>query len=143
MNAPFPVVNVRCTQFFGGHENEPTSSVNRAKERLRHTVLVAIAISIGAAASSHAKTHPSIGALTIDDIGQAFRGKTCTTVAGAKFTFGQNGEYSYEGLWKNAGRYSIGAGSITILLDSGLERSFAISRKGGVFYMEETAISCR
>jgi hypothetical protein len=86
--------------------------------------------------------HPSIGLLTAHEIAQTLKGKTCTTATGAKFTFGEDGRYSYEGLWKNSGRYSISNGAITILLDSGLERSFVISKRRDAFYIDETAISC-
>jgi hypothetical protein len=61
---------------------------------------------------------------------------------GAKFAFGDDGQYSYEGLWKNGGHYTVGAGAITVTLNNGLERSFVISRKGNVFFTEQTALSC-
>lgn len=77
-----------------------------------------------------------------DEITRVVVGKTCTTKAGAKFTFSNDGHYAYDGLWANRGHYSVNDGAITVLLDSGLERAFAISRKGDVFYMEETALSC-
>jgi hypothetical protein len=97
-------------------------------------------ILISGIASSNA--HSPIGTLSAKDISQTVKGKVCTTGAGAKFTFGVDGQYSYEGLWSNAGRYFIKDGAINVVLDSGLERSFVISRKGNVFYMEQTSISC-
>lgn len=76
------------------------------------------------------------------EIARIVVGKTCTTKAGAKFTFTDDGHYAYVGLWANQGHYEVSDGAVTILLDSGLEREFAISRKGDVLYMEETALSC-
>jgi hypothetical protein len=91
---------------------------------------------------SQIEAHTTIGKLTAHEITLGIKGKICTTSAGARFSFERDGQYSYEGLWKNAGRYAISDGAITILLDSGLERSFVISRKKEIFYMEKTAISC-
>ena len=45
-------------------------------------------------------------------------------------------------MWTDNGHYSARAGAVTILLDSGLERDFAISRRNGVIYMEQTAVRC-
>jgi hypothetical protein len=80
--------------------------------------------------------------VSADEITRAVVGKTCTTKAGAKFTFTDDGHYAYVGLWQNGGHYAVSDGAVTVLLDSGLEREFAISRKGDVYYMEETALSC-
>ena len=80
--------------------------------------------------------------ISADEITRAVVGKTCTTKVGAKFTFTDDGHYAYDGLWSNQGHYLVNDGAVTILLDSGLEREFAISRKDNVFYMEETALSC-
>lgn len=87
--------------------------------------------------------HRESVAVGVEEIMRALRGKICTTRAGATFTFGADGRYGYDGLWKNGGRYVIGHGTLIVILDSGLERSFAISRHGNVFYMEETALYCR
>lgn len=84
---------------------------------------------------------PAVAA-SAEEINQALRGKTCTTRMGATFTFGLDGTYAYDGLWKNGGAYAIGEGFVTITLDNGLRRSFAISRHGKVLYIEETALSC-
>ena len=82
-------------------------------------------------------------AVNAEEITQALRGKICTTRVGATFTFGPDGRYAYDGLWKNGGQYEIGDGVVTVTLDSGLERSFAISRHANVFYMENTPLYCR
>lgn len=87
--------------------------------------------------------HSGSKSVKSNEMMQAFKGKVCTTKAGAKFMFGEDGRYSYEGLWSNAGRYSINDGAITVILDSGLERSFLVSRKGDAFYLEQTAVSCK
>jgi hypothetical protein len=105
------------------------------------TLFGSIAMILAGVALSDAHS-PPLGALSADEIIQTLKGKICTTSAGAKFKFGEDWQYSYEGLWKNTGRYSVNAGAITVIFDNGLERSFVISRKGDVFYMEETAISC-
>jgi len=81
-------------------------------------------------------------AASASDIEGALRGKLCTTRAGAKFTFSRDMHYSYDGLWKNRGHYAIKDGAVTVSLDNGLVRDFAISRAGKDFYMEETAITC-
>ena len=96
-------------------------------------------------AQAQAPTQPaSAGGFVIsaDEIARVVVGKTCTTKAGAKFTFTEDGHYAYDGLWTNQGHYSVNDGSLTVLLDSGLEREFAVSRQENVFYMEETALSC-
>ena len=82
------------------------------------------------------------GLMGAADITAALKGMICTTKAGARFTFTDDGHYAYDGLWTNSGHYSVGNGAIIVELDNGLGRSFAISRKGDVFYMEQTAISC-
>jgi hypothetical protein len=69
-------------------------------------------------------------------------GRICTTKGGATFTFTSDGHYAYDGMWTDTGHYSARAGAVTILLDSGLERDFAISRRNGVLYMERTAVRC-
>ncbi len=80
--------------------------------------------------------------LSAREIIQTLKGKICTTKAGAKFIFGGDGRYSYEGLWRSEGRYSVTDNAIIVTFVSGLERSFAISRKDGVLYMEQTSIVC-
>ena len=99
------------------------------------TVILILAISQTAAHSPNAP-------LSADEITRTLRGKICSTRVGAKFAFGQDGQYSYDGLWKNNGSFTVSAGAITIMLDNGLERSFIISRKGDVFFIEQTALSC-
>jgi len=78
----------------------------------------------------------------IAEIMQTVQGKTCTTRTGSKFSFGAHGEYNYNGLWKNDGHYKVKPGRIVVTLHSGLERSFAVTVKSGIFYMEDTALSC-
>lgn len=80
--------------------------------------------------------------LSAGEIKHAFVGKTCTSKAGARFTFTKDGHYAYAGLWENRGHYRVGAGAVTVLLDSGLERDFAITKRGDALYIEETALSC-
>jgi hypothetical protein len=89
-----------------------------------------------------AQAAPDGGPLRADEITRALRGKTCTSRVGATFAFTKDGHYAYDGLWTDHGHYSVQSGAVTILLDSGLEKAFAISRRGGILYMEETAVSC-
>jgi hypothetical protein len=106
-------------------------------------VLTFAAGGMAVALCTQVAAHPSLPRPTADEIGRHLKGRTCTTNAGAKFAFGQDGSYAYDGLWRHAGSYSIGNGAVTVLLESGLERSFAVARKGNVYYLEDTAISCR
>lgn len=89
-----------------------------------------------------AQVEPAVAPIQANEITRALKGKVCTSKVGATFAFGKDGHYSYDGLWTDHGHYSIHDGAVTILLDSGLEKNFAISRRGGVLYMEETAVSC-
>ena len=98
---------------------------------------------IVAIATTQALAHSAKASLRADEITRILRGKICTTKAGAKFTFGRDGQYDYDGLWTSSGRYSVIDGAITVLLENGLERDFAISRKGDVLYMERTALFCQ
>lgn len=113
---------------------------------MRSTTLAGIAalsaVVLAFPATNSRADGPAVAA-NAEEIAQALRGKTCTSRVGATFMFGHDGRYAYDGLWKNGGVYVIGQGFVTVTLDSGLERSFAISRHGEVFYMEETALRCR
>jgi hypothetical protein len=76
------------------------------------------------------------------DVAAALKGKVCTTKSGATFTFTKDGHYTYDGMWTDTGHYSVHDSAVTILLDSGLEKDFVISRRDGVLYMEQTAVRC-
>ena len=106
----------------------------------------AVVVTIAQAQAPTQSANVSAGAggvaISAGEITRAVVGKTCTTKAGAKFTFTDDGHYAYDGLWTNQGHYAVNDGAVTVLFDSGLEREFAISRKENVFYMEETALSC-
>jgi hypothetical protein len=86
--------------------------------------------------------HTREGVISTAQIAKAVEGRACATKAGATFTFGRDGEYSYEGLWKSAGRYEIRPGSIMVTFDSGLQRSFAVSMKSGALLLEGTLLLC-
>lgn len=88
------------------------------------------------------QAHPAGTALSAGEVALAIKGKICTTKTGAKFSFSMDGSYIYDGLWHNDGSYTIDSGAITVTLSSGLRRAFAISIKDGVYYMEQTALSC-
>jgi hypothetical protein len=115
------------------------------KHRQKHLTLVrqgAVVIALLLFATSTATGHSPNAPLSANEITSTLKGKICSTRVGAKFAFGDDGQYSYEGLWKNGGHYTVGAGAITVTLNNGLERSFVISRKGNVFFTEQTALSC-
>ncbi|MDJ1157775.1 hypothetical protein QNA08_05965 [Chelatococcus sp. SYSU_G07232] len=111
------------------------------------TVSVARLIGLGvmmlAVPAGQAIPHSANLPISVGDIMRALGGKVCTTRTGAKFIFGRDGQYAYDGLWKNGGHFTAGRGAITVTLDSGMEREFALSRREGVIYMEQTALSCR
>jgi len=86
--------------------------------------------------------HPESGSMPATEIAHALKGKVCTSRVGATFVFQKDGHYSYDGLWTDHGHYRIQGGMVTILLDSGLEKNFAISRRNGTLFMEDTAVSC-
>jgi hypothetical protein len=112
---------------------------------MRYACLTRIAV-VGIAAlattTTEALTHSPASVMGSDEISDALKGMICTTKAGARFTFSGDGHYGYEGFWKNGGHYAIARGAVIVTFDSGLERSYAISRRGDVLYMENTAIVC-
>lgn len=95
-----------------------------------------------ALAASPAQAHPISGRPAAIEAAVVLKGKICRSRSGASFTFGADGRYAYDGLWQSAGRYELGERSITVTFDSGLRRAFALSTRGGVLYLEETAVSC-
>lgn len=106
------------------------------------TRAAAVGIATLATTTAEALTHSPADLMDSDEIVAALKGMICTTKAGARFTFTGDGHYGYEGFWKNGGHYSIARGAVIVTFDSGLERSFAISRRGDVLYMENTALVC-
>lgn len=102
----------------------------------------AVGIATLATAMTQAQAHSPGGAMASEEISGALKGMVCTSHAGARFTFTGDGHYAYDGLWKNGGHYSISRGAVTVSFDSGLERSFSISRRGDILYMENTAVVC-
>ncbi|SEE38057.1 hypothetical protein SAMN05519104_5942 [Rhizobiales bacterium GAS188] len=101
------------------------------------TVALTLAVPVG-----HALAHSKPASMSAAEITQVVKGKICSTKGGAEFSFGSDGRYGYDGLWKDEGSYAVNRGTITVTSESGLERSFAISKKGGAFYMEQTALTC-
>lgn len=98
---------------------------------------VAVAFSFG---PTHA--HQVTSSLSPSEIAGAIKGKTCFSRAGAKFSFGIDGNYIYDGLWKSSGIYNINWNSIDILFDSGLRRAFSISMTDGKLFIEGTHVAC-
>lgn len=93
-------------------------------------------------AATSVQAHSAGGSIRASEITRVLKGKVCTSRAGATFAFGKDGHYAYDGLWTDHGHYRIHDGAVTIMLDSGLEKSFAISRRNGVLFMEDTAVAC-
>lgn len=101
----------------------------------------ALTIALGATQAFAAPDEPQI---TVDRTAETLKGNICTTSGGATFTFHSDGHYAYAGLGRtHSGHYLVGASAVTVLLDNGLGRSFAVSRKADVLYMEATAIHCQ
>lgn len=104
-------------------------------------VLVGCSLTI-ATSVGPTQAHPTGTSISAGEVALAFKGKICTTKAGAKFSFSMDGSYTYNGLWQNSGNYTIDADTIIVTFASGLRRAFAISIRDGVYYMEQTALSC-
>jgi hypothetical protein len=94
------------------------------------------------AAVTSVQAHSASGSIRASEITRALTGKVCTSRVGATFAFEKDGHYAYDGLWTDHGHYRIHDGAVTIMLDSGLEKNLAISRRNGILFMEETAVSC-
>ena len=94
--------------------------------------------------SAQAGPRPTTPLLSSNQVEAALKGMLCTTRAGAKFTFTSDGHYAYSGGlgWEQYGHYWAHEGAVSVLFDSGLGRSFAISAEGDVLYMQETAVRC-
>jgi len=109
-----------------------------------HMFLFAAAgmISALAASTENVRAHPSGMRPSPEEIAQAVRGKLCTTHAGARFAFGVDGSFAYDGLWQSSGSYIVTQNSVVVTFDSGLRRSFAISKRDGSLYMEQTRVTC-
>lgn len=89
-----------------------------------------------------AVAHRGNMALSVKDITSAINGKVCATAAGARFTFENDGRFSYDGLWQSSGSFTLGASAVVVTFDSGLQRAFEISKRGGELYMEQTRVVC-
>jgi len=115
------------------------------EETMRNAPFVGLMGMVAAAVVANtalAQVEPAGAPIRANEITRALKGKVCTSRVGATFAFGKDGHYSYDGLWTDHGHYSIHDGAVTILLDSGLEKDFAISKRDGILFMEETAVSC-
>lgn len=89
-----------------------------------------------------AQAHPAALSLSAQEITSAIGGRICTTGGGARFAFGSDGRFEYDGLWQSGGSYVVASNAIVVTFDSGLRRAFAISIRGGALYMEQTRLSC-
>lgn len=102
----------------------------------------AIALTVSPALAQE-PAHASSVSRAADQVVRSLKGKVCTTKGGAKFTFENDGHYSYTGLWRSQGHYSVEPGAVKVLLDSGLERDFRISMSDGTVFIENTAVICQ
>lgn len=89
-----------------------------------------------------AAAHRANLALGVKEITSAISGKVCATAGGAHFTFANDGRFSYDGLWQSSGSFTLGDNAIVVTFDSGLQRTFEISRRDGALYMEQTRVVC-
>ena len=86
--------------------------------------------------------HRANMALGIKEIAGAINGQVCATAGGARFTFDNDGRFSYDGLWQSTGSFTLGDSAIVVTFDSGLQRTFVISRRDGALYLEQTRVVC-
>jgi len=89
-----------------------------------------------------AVAHRANLSLGLQEITSAINGKVCATAGGARFTFQNDGRFSYDGLWQSSGSFTLGENAVVVTFDSGLQRSFEISRRDGALYMEQTRVVC-
>lgn len=89
-----------------------------------------------------AQAHNTGLSLSAQQITSAISGKVCSTGGGSRFTFGNLGRFTYDGLWQSTGSYIVASNAIVVTFDNGLRRTFAISTRDGALYMEQTRVSC-
>lgn len=89
-----------------------------------------------------AVAHRANMALGVKELTSAINGKVCATAGGARFTFDNDGRFSYDGLWQSSGSFTLGDSAVVVTFDSGLQRAFEISRRDGALYMEQTRVVC-
>lgn len=80
--------------------------------------------------------------LSAQEIASAISGMICTADGGARFVFGSDDRFAYDGLWQSRGSYTVSSNAVFVTFDSGLRRAFAISIRDGALYMEQTRVSC-
>jgi hypothetical protein len=113
-----------------------------AMEPVREAVVSASCALMLVALIGVAQAHPAGLSLSAKEITSAIRGKVCTTGGGARFAFGSDGRFGYDGLWQSSGSYIVASNAVVVTFDSGLRRAFAISIRDGALYMEQTRLSC-
>lgn len=111
-------------------------------ESFREAVVSASCPLILVALIGTAQARPAVLPLSVQEIASAISGKICTTGGGARFMFGKDGSFAYDGLWRSSGSYIVASDAIVVTFDSGLRRAFAISIRDGALYMEQTRVSC-
>lgn len=78
----------------------------------------------------------------IENVANELKGKLCTTRTGSYLHFAEDGNYAYDGLWRDGGHYVITRNAVIITLNNGLQRSYPISRRDGVLYIGQIALAC-
>lgn len=110
--------------------------------RLSRQIALSAACLLLLAQLEPAIAHRANLALGLREITSAINGKVCATAGGAHFTFDNDGRFSYDGLWQSSGNFTLGDSAVVVTFDSGLQRAFEISRRGGELYMEQTRVVC-
>lgn len=108
----------------------------------RRAAIMAACSLIIAASTDIAHAHPAALPLSAREITSAISGKVCTTGGGARFAFGSDGRFEYDGLWQSRGSYVVDSKAVVVTFDSGLRRAFAISIRDGALFLEQTRVSC-
>ena len=133
------MVTVCSTEYYG----RETSRMEAPLEALRVAILIPLLLTVFPSAAENASAHRRNAAAGQTEIAQALVGHICTTASGATFDFAENGDYTYNGLWRNDGHYQVLPGAILVALHNGLVRSFAVSIRPSGVILENTAIVCK
>lgn len=110
--------------------------------RMSHQIVLPATCLLFLAQLAPAAAHRANPAMGIKEIASTINGKVCATAGGAHFTFDNDGHFSYDGLWQSSGNFTLGDNAVVVTFDSGLQRTFEISKRDGALYMEQTRVVC-
>ena len=110
--------------------------------RMSHPTIISATCLLLLAQLAPAVAHRANMSLGVKEITSAINGKVCATAGGARFTFENDGRFSYDGLWQSSGSFTLGDTAVVVTFDSGLQRAFEISKRDGALYMEQTRVVC-